>query len=255
MVVSARIDHRHARIDHKYLAGLRRPGGLFVAAHSNWYKKVWPRDAIYAAMGMEAEGDGSHLLTYHALFDLFKDDKRSVDAANGNGVPFKATYRPDTLKPADEPWGDKQNDAVGLFLFRVGRLHRRGMPVIRGEEDLKILENMVSYLEKDRYYQTPDHGMWEWEYEVHASSIGSCVAGLESVSQAVDVKPGLIADGRNALDALLPRESDSRGVDLAQLSLVWPFGVAGKYTNQIIENVERELLGTHGVKRHHGDHY
>ncbi|MBI2085490.1 MAG: glycoside hydrolase family 15 [Candidatus Aenigmarchaeota archaeon] len=244
--------------DHKILLSLRRPSALFVAASSPDYSKAWVRDNIYEAMGLEAAGDHSFLRTYHALFDVFRKHKAGLvhAAQQGDGaVPFKARYHPDTFDEFDGVWGNKQNDAVGLFLFKVGDLQRRGYPAIRDDEDRRILQHMVDYLDRSNYYSSPDHGVWEWVYEKHASSVGACVAGLEKIRPFANVKQELIEKGRAALSELLPRESPSKEVDLALLSLVWPFDVAGEHSKRIVGDVEGKLLRNNGVIRYGSDHY
>jgi len=58
--------------------------------------------------------------------------------------------------------------------------------------------------------------------------------------------------GWEALCRLLPRESESKGSDLAQLSLVYPLGFREP---GVVEQVEDELLRSHGVIRYAEDRY
>ena len=55
----------------------------------------------------------------------------------------------------------------------------------------------------------------------------------------------------------MPRESKEKFVDLALLSLIWPYDLLTKKseTEVILENVEYHLLREHGVIRYKGDHY
>ena len=58
------------------------------------------------------------------------------------------------------------------------------------------------------------------------------------------------------LKKLLPRESKTKDIDLALLSLIYPYNVATKeQAKQIIKNVEEKLLREKGVIRYINDHY
>jgi GH15 family glucan-1,4-alpha-glucosidase len=128
--------------------------------------------------------------------------------------------------------------------------------VLRDDNDKRIVQKLVCYLESIEYWHNPDNGMWEEREEVHASSIGACIAGLEQIKVVVHVSEGLIEEGRCALNALLPRESETKSVDLALLSLIYPFKiVTEEQREQILSNVEEQLVRNRGVVRYHGDLY
>jgi phosphorylase kinase alpha/beta subunit len=115
---------------------------------------------------------------------------------------------------------------------------------------------LVKYLASIEYWQDTDNGMWEENEEVHASSVGACVAGLRRIASYVQVEPELIAKGQEALDALLPRESLTKETDLALLSLIWPLDVAtSAQRDAILKNIEEKLLKERGVLRYLGDKY
>ena len=98
--------------------------------------------------------------------------------------------------------------------------------------------------------------MWEEYEEVHASSIGACVAGLKKISKIVEVPQDLIKKGEEALNRLLPREAETKEVDMALLSLIYPYNVVTPEQRDIIlKNVEEKLLREKGVIRYIGDKY
>jgi phosphorylase kinase alpha/beta subunit len=100
--------------------------------------------------------------------------------------------------------------------------------------------------------------MWEWNEEVHASSVGACLAGLKSVAKlsSIDVPEFLLKEGEIALRALLPRESVSHFADLAQLSLIFPYEIVdAKQRDEILGNIEYHLLRERGVIRWKNDWY
>jgi hypothetical protein len=108
--------------------------------------------------------------------------------------------------------------------------------------------------------------MWEEELNLHASSIGACVSGLEFVKRRsiIQVPQTLINKGIGALEKLLPNESLDFGNanghtnDMAQLSLIWPYNHAGQHAEEIVKKIiggEKSLVQKHGLNRYWGDNY
>jgi len=121
---------------------------------------------------------------------------------------------------------------------------------------LRIVRKLVKYLESIEYWHDPDNGMWEEYEEIHASSIGACVAGLIKISKFIKVPYDLIEKGEKALDKLLPKESETKDVDLALLSLIYPYNIISeKQRTSILENVEKQLVRKKGVIRYLDDQY
>jgi GH15 family glucan-1,4-alpha-glucosidase len=246
------------------LKGLQHPSGLFSASQldvSTGYNKAWLRDNLYEALGLEQVDLQSALKTYWALFDVFLKHEYKIDHAIDKKPEYKhqyihARYHPLNLTEFEEEWGNKQNDAVGLFLFNVGNLMSKGIKVTRNEHDLRILAKLVKYLASIEYWKDEDNGIWEENEEVHASSVGACVAGLQKIQEFVFVPQHLIEKGKKALHKLLPQESATKDVDLALLSLIWPLHITNKkQTEQILKNVEQYLLRKRGVIRYKADQY
>src|SRR5262249_55638171 len=78
------------------------------------------------------------------------------------------------------------------------------------------------------------------------------------ISQIIPVSERFLEDGTRALYQILPRESQSRPYDLAQLSLLWPYNILkDKFALQeeIVENIEKHLVRACGVIRYPGDRY
>lgn len=120
-------------------------------------------------------------------------------------------------------------------------------------------------------YRTPDYGIWERGNkinhgmpELNSSSIGMAVAALQSInglnlfgarggpSSVIHVLPDEITRNYTTLHSALPRESNSKEIDAALLSVVgFPaFAVedprlAEKTRNEIV----RKLGGRYGCKR------
>lgn len=250
----------------RLLEGLRYPTGLFAAAAPSvgtGYNRVWLRDNVYAALGFEAAGRIKDVVkTYHALLDIFKKHQYKIDWMIKQPLPkaryryIHARYDPHSGEEICEEWGNKQNDAIGAILFKIGDLERQGHRVLRDETDYAIVQKLVGYLAAIEYWQDEDNGMWEENEEVHASSVGACVAGLRAVSPLVDVPDELIQKGVDALNALLPRESKTKETDLALLSLIYPYDVvSASQRDAILRDVETKLLREKGVIRYEGDQY
>jgi GH15 family glucan-1,4-alpha-glucosidase len=246
------------------LMELRNDSGLFSASRksvSTGYDKAWIRDNIYCSLGLENYDKEALIKTYQSLLDIFLKHEFKINQAiknkpqNSNDY-IHARYHPITLQEFDENWGNKQNDSIGAFLFKIAELIDKEIPIIRNMNDWRIIQKLVFYLESISYWEDKDNGMWEENEEVHASSIGACLAGLKAISKHVYVPNELIKKGQEALNNLLPRESETKEVDLALLSLIYPYNIISKeQANSILENVEKYLLREKGIIRYIGDQY
>ncbi len=252
----------------KILAGLQKKSGLFLASKekvSTGYDKAWLRDNFYECIAFEVLNDWETVRkTYRAILDIFKKHEYKIDYAIAKKPEYThqyihARYNPETFDEFWEEWGNKQNDSIGCILFKIGELEAvKKIKILEDEDDYRIVQKLVDYLSTLEYWHDPDSGMWEENEEVHASSIGACIAGLESVKdiKGILVSGEIIKKGYKALAEILPRESEKKFVDLALLSLIWPYDVLNKkQTKEILKNVEYHLLKKKGVIRYKGDHY
>lgn len=249
----------------KKLKNLQYESGLFAASKKNvntGYNKAWIRDNIYEALGLEHAKDFDAVKkTYNALFDVLLKHEYKIDYAIKQKPKHKhqyihARYCPFTFNELHEEWGNKQNDVVGAFLFKVADLLNKGIMVIRDKNDLRILQKLVHYLVSIEYWHDKDNGIWEENEEIHASSVGACLAGLKAINRYIEVPEELIKNGQNALDKLLPRESETKKVDLALLSLIYPYNIVNeKQKTEILHNVESKLVRNKGVIRYLGDNH
>src|SRR3989338_1542404 len=247
------------------LKQMQYPTGLFAASRmtvSTGYNMAWMRDNIYTTIGLEAaQKYGIVKKTLRALLDILLKHEYKIDWAikekpKHHFQYIHARYEPITMEEIWEQWGNKQNDAIGALLFKIGDLEEKGIKILRNENDLRILQKLVRYLEKIEYWHDKDNGMWEENEEVHASSIGACVAGLKKISRIADVPKSLIKKGEKALNKLLPRESESKEIDMTLLSLIYPYNiVTKKQKDAILKNIEGKLVKEKGVMRYIGDKY
>ncbi len=252
----------------KILKNLQYDSGLFAASTkdvSTGYDKSWLRDNFYETIAFEVVGDWNTVeQTYSAILEILLKHEEKIDLAIAKKPTqsfeyIHARFHPETFDEFWESWGNKQNDAVGCILFRIGELeinHKRS--ILKTPDHTRIINKLVKYLESIEYWHDPDSGMWEEGEELHASSIGACVAGLKSISRLpqIEVSKLLIRKGERSLTNLLPRESLSKFVDLAELSLIWPYGVVtNKQRDLILTNVEYHLQRSRGLIRYKGDRY
>jgi phosphorylase kinase alpha/beta subunit len=250
------------------LESLRYDSGLFAASkkgEGEGYDKAWLRDNFYECLAFEVLGETDAVRrTYRSILDILKKHEYKIDYAIAKRPAhthqyIHPRYNPVTFDEYWEEWGNKQNDSIGCILFEIGRIEARtpGL-VLENDDDRRVVQKLVWYLSTLEYWHDPDSGMWEENEEVHASSVGACVAGLISIARVADIEvpPELIERGRRALAALLPRESEGKFVDLALLSLIWPYDIAtAEQTRAILDHVEYHLLRKRGVIRYKGDRY
>jgi len=247
------------------LKQMQYPSGLFAASRmtgKTGYNLAWIRDNIYTTIGLEAAQKYSILKkTLRALLDILLKHEYKIDWAirekpKHHYQYIHARYDPVTMEEIYEQWGNKQNDAIGALLFKIGDLEEKGIKIIRNQNDLRILQKLVYYLQSVEYWHDKDNGMWEENEEVHASSIGACAAGLKKISKIVNVSKDLIKKGKEALNRLLPRESESKEVDMALLSLIYPYNiVTRRQRDSILKNIEQKLVKEKGIIRYIGDKY
>ncbi len=250
------------------LKNLQYKSGLFAASSKEvdtGYDKSWLRDNFYECLAFEVIGDWDTVeKTYTAILKIFLKHEYKIDHAIKKKPQHKheyihARFHPETFDEFWEDWGNKQNDSIGAILFNIGRLvrhHKR--KVLKNADHIRIINKLVMYLDSIEYWCDEDSGMWEEDEEVHASSVGACLAGLKKINTLPEIKvpQHMIDNGTQALKDLLPRESNRKFVDLALLSLIFPYDIVTKrQRDEILKNVEYLLLRKRGVVRYKNDHY
>ena len=203
-----------------------------------------------------------------AKVERFKHSLHRLDAIHakfdtGSGSPVVP----------DDGWGHLQLDATGLFLLQLAQLTRAGLVVVRSEHERDFVQNLVYYVAQA--YRIPDYGIWERGDkgnhglpERNASSIGLVKAALEALegldlygphgdgSCCLVIPHDAIVRLRRALDALLPRESASKEVDAACLSVIgypaWAVDDA-QLAERTRAKIRAQLGGGYGYKRFRRD--
>lgn len=250
------------------LKGLQYKTGLFAASSKKvdtGYDKSWIRDNFYECLAFEVINDWDTVeKTYNALLGIFLKHEQKIDWAIKNKPQSRheyihARYNPETFGEFWEEWGNKQNDSIGAVLFKIGQLvHVYKRNILKNDDHLRIVQKLIWYLNSIEYWHDKDSGMWEEDEEIHASSVGACVAGLKMIGkvEGIEIPGDLIQNGEVTLNSLLPRESNRKFVDVALLSLIYPYDVvSAEQRKQILTNVEYHLLKERGVIRYKNDYY
>ena len=251
------------------LKNLQYNSGLFAASKKELtktgYDKPWLRDNFYECLAFVVIKDWETVeKTYEAILKIFLKHEYKIDYAIAQKPEHRyqyihARFHPETFDEYWEEWGNKQNDSIGAILFMIGELefHKKGF-ILKNDDYTRIIGKLVKYLESIHYWCDEDNGVWEESEEVHASSVGACVAGLKSIKriEIIDVPDSLIEKGMETLKQLLPRESKKKYVDMALLSLIYPYDIVTKeQRREILKNVEYLLLRERGVIRYKNDYY
>ncbi|MBW2990552.1 hypothetical protein KY348_02490 [Candidatus Woesearchaeota archaeon] len=264
------------------LDSLRRINGGYLASPNpgkpdgiGKYNVFWLRDIMYATYANEYLGNMQPMMKSFELVITIMMKHREHICKAIKKMPEKALharYHPNTLEEISPDWGHHQLDVLGFFLYKTGDLIQKGHNVIKTSEQRELIKDVIQYLFTYRWETHPDFGMWEEGPEVHSSSVGAVLAGLtmwhdaghydykykhdQDLSKIVPVSERYFDTGRKILLKLLPRESESKECDLAQLSLIWPYNIIdNKMKKTILNNVETKLLRKQGVIRYKGDHY
>lgn len=265
------------------------PASTAITAHGD-YTDAWVRDNVYsilAAWGLalayrrssEAEGrtyelEQSVVKLMRGLLVSMMRQAHKVERFKHTQDPLDALHaKYDThtgdIVVGDHEWGHLQLDATSLFLLMLAQMTASGLRIIFTLDEVNFVQNLVHYIA--RAYRTPDYGIWErgnksnhGVAELNASSVGMAKAALEAMSgfnlfgteggqsSIVHVLSDEIARSRIALESLLPRESISKEVDSAVLSVIgYPaFAVEDpdllKKTEQ---HICEKLEGKYGCKR------
>lgn len=242
----------------------RQPGVFTASLDDTFYNKAWLRDIYFITLGFLETGNIETVQhAAKALLTVFVKHKDKINWAVQNKPRYTwqyihARFHPETFEEYWEEWGNSQNDAVGEVLNIIVTLEQLGAGIVETEEEREMIQKIIDYLVNLEYWQDDDNGIWEENTEVHASSIGSCVAALKKAREIdwLTVPEYAIENGEKTLRALLPRESVTKFTDLALLTLIYPFSVTTEEeTLEILRNVEYHLVRDKGVIRYKLDRY
>ncbi|OLP16516.1 glycosyl hydrolase family 15 [Leptolyngbya sp. 'hensonii'] len=266
------------------------PASTAVNAHGD-YTDAWVRDNVYSILAVwglalayrkidvDQEGRAFELeysvvkLMRGLLFAMMRQAHK-VQRFKHSQLPLDAlhakydTATGDTVV-GDSEWGHLQLDATSLYLLMLAQMTASGLHIVFTIDEVNFVQNLVYYI--GRAYRTPDYGIWErgnkinhGNPELNASSIGMAKAALEAMNgldlfgvkgsqmSVIHVLPDEIARTRMTLESLLPRESGSKEVDAALLSVIgYPaFAVEkGDLCDRTRQEIMTKLQGNYGCKR------
>jgi phosphorylase kinase alpha/beta subunit len=265
------------------------PASTAVNAHGD-YTDAWVRDNVYsilAAWGLALayrkfdDDQGRAYELEHSVIKLMRGLLTAMMKQSAKVERFKETQAPldamhakyDThtgdVVVGDDEWGHLQLDATSLYLLMLAQMIVSGLAIIQTLDEVNFVQNLVYYI--GRTYRTPDFGIWErgnkinhGNPELNVSSIGMAKAALEAMnglnlfgirggpSSVVHVLHDEIARSRTTLISLLPRESNSKEVDAASLSVIG-FPAFAVEDAAIVELTRQKILdklaGNYGCKR------
>ncbi|MDB9514680.1 glycoside hydrolase family 15 protein [Kamptonema animale CS-326] len=270
------------------IAGLL-PASTAINAHGD-YTDAWVRDNVYSILAVWGlalayrkldDDQGRTFELEHSVVKLMRGllfammrQAHKVENFKNTQLPLNALhakYNTQTgdIVVGDDAWGHLQLDATSLFLLILAQMTASGLHIIFTIDEVNFVQNLVYYI--GRAYRTPDYGIWErgnkinhGSAELNASSVGMAKAALEAMngldlfgvngSQAsvIHVLPDEIARTRVTLESLLPRESSSKEVDAALLSVI-SFPAFAVEDRELIERTKNKIIGKlqgkYGCKR------
>jgi phosphorylase kinase alpha/beta subunit len=265
------------------------PASTAITAHGD-YTDAWVRDNVYSILAVwglalayrkidEDKGRAYELehsvvklmrgLLFAMLRQAHKVEKFKHTQSLLDGLHAKYNTATADIVVGDDEWGHLQLDATSIFLLMLAQMTASGLQIIYTIDEVNFVQNLVYYI--GRAYRTPDYGIWErgnkinhGNAELNASSVGMAKAALEAInglnlfgvrgSQAsvIHVLPDEIARARITLESLLPRESASKEIDAALLSIIsYPaFAVEDEQLrDRTFNDIIRKLQGKYGCKR------
>ncbi|KAF9375773.1 hypothetical protein CPB97_011252 [Podila verticillata] len=265
------------------------PASVAVTTHGD-YRDAWVRDNVYSIMAVfglalayrrvdDDEGRAYELehavvkLMRGLLFCMMRQAPKIEQFKKTQGLNdcLHAKYNTATgdTVVGDSEWGHLQIDATSIFLLALAQMTASGILIVYTTDEVDFIQNLVFYIE--RAYRTPDYGIWErgnkinhGEPELNSSSIGMAVAALQAInginlfgsrggpSSVIHVLPDEITRNFTTLHSALPRESNSKEIDAALLSVIgFPAFAVGDA--KLVERTRNEIIeklgGKYGCKR------
>ncbi|KAI8822902.1 glycosyl hydrolases family 15-domain-containing protein [Fimicolochytrium jonesii] len=265
------------------------PASVAITTHGD-YRDAWVRDNVYTIFSVWGlalayrridDDDGRGYELEHAtiktmrglLFAMMRQADKVEKFKNTQAVTnaLHAKYNTQTggTVVGDNEWGHLQIDATSIFLLMLSQMTASGMRVVYTMDEVHFIQNLVFYIE--RAYRTPDFGVWErgnkvnhGEPELNSSSIGMVVAALQAIkglnlfgarggpASVIHVLPDEITRNYTTLHSALPRESGSKEIDAALLSVI-SFPAFAVHDEQLVTRTRNEIVkklgGNYGFKR------
>ncbi len=265
------------------------PASTAKTAHGD-YTDAWVRDNVYSILAVwglalayrrfDDTDPKTYLLSQSVVklmrglllammrqADKVERFKYSLDPADALHAKYDTSTA--TVVVGDQEWGHLQLDSTSLYLLMLAQMTASGINIVYTLDEVDFVQNLVHYI--SRACCIPDYGIWERGNkinhgitELNASSVGMAKAALEGLSgfnlfgtnggqsSKIHINPDDIARARDTLQAMLPRESGSKEVDAALLSIVG-FPAFAVEDHALVERTRQEIVeklqGRYGCKR------
>tara|TARA_R110001606_G_C15394865_1_gene652049 strand:+ start:4280 stop:5353 length:1074 start_codon:yes stop_codon:yes gene_type:complete len=249
-------------------ATLRKENGMYVASNGEHYMNFsWIRDIYYQAKPSLLLNKEEYRQTYTTLTDYYMGLNRKYDnklqwliddPQIDSSCFIHPRFHHENLDEITSNWGNVQLDTFGYYILAIVEGMEEGIVIPHAEE---VCFDLIRVLDSIEYWDVHDNAIWEENAEVHASSVGAVISGLVHFATYFNIEDDLMIEklvmkGLKVLEDLLPCESISKEVDLALLTLIYPFSVLDKEMSQtLVDNVTEQLERKRGVIRYHGDAY
>ncbi|KAI9189727.1 hypothetical protein H9P43_001160 [Blastocladiella emersonii ATCC 22665] len=265
------------------------PASTAITSHGN-YLDAWTRDNVYSVLavwglalayrriddetGRAYELEHSVVKCMRGLLFAMMRQAHKVERFKNTQHPLDSLHaKYDTATGstvvADDGWGHLQIDATSIFLLSLAQMTTSGLRIIYTQDEVDFIQNLVFYVE--RAYRTPDYGIWErgnkmnhGQPELNSSSIGMVVAAMQAIkgvnlfgarggpTTAVHALPDEISRNVTILNSALPRESNSKEIDAALLSVIG-FPAFAVTDPALVDRTRSEIVeklgGRYGCKR------
>lgn len=256
------------------IESLQDAGGAYPASptFSAYQGYSWFRDGAFIADGMSAAGAVDSASRFFDWCDRMLDQRRDhvaeIVAAEAAGTPLPD----DRMLPTrftfdggvgDDDWWDFQTDGYGTWVWAcVTHSSRHGLDIAQWQQGIRL---SVEYLLAT--WQRPCYDWWEEsQSEVHVSTLGCVIAGLEAAANAEVLQPDIETRARNAAqqarhliaergshDGHLSKWLGSAAVDGSLAAVIAPLGVVDA-TSALglasIQAIETDLSVDGGVHRY-----
>ena len=265
------------------------PASTSINAHGN-YTDAWVRDNVYSiqaiwALYLAYKRNGNpqqraHELEFSCikmmrglLFAMMRQSHK-VEAFKYSLHPKDALHAKYDTKTgleavADDAWGHLQIDATSFYLLMLAQMTKAGSKLIFTRDETNFIQNLVYYV--SRTYRTPDFGIWErgnkvnnGKEEINASSVGMAKAAMEALDglnlfgeegpewAVIHSFADAVTRAGSVLQSLLPKESRSKEVDSALLSII-SFPAFAVNDEKLARRTRHEIIsklgGEYGCKR------
>lgn len=265
------------------------PASTSINNHGN-YTDAWVRDNVYSIQAVWAlhlaykrasnpqkranELEFACIKMMRGLLFAMMRQSHKVEAFKHSLDPKDALHAKYDTKTgleavADDAWGHLQIDATSFYLLMLAQMTKAGSKLIFSRDEFNFIQNLIYYI--SRTYRTPDYGIWErgnkvnnGKAEINASSVGMAKAAMEAMDglnlfgsdgpewAVVHSFADAVARAGSVLQSLLPKESRSKEVDSAILSIIG-FPAFAVNDEKLARRTRKEIIsklgGEYGCKR------